>query len=102
VSDCMHTAYNITQLFQTFRFEKTRCDRTAVSAPTYDRHGHISTKSSEVPKQVRQRNIHRTVQMIVTHSWADRTSKIVERWELFREARTSRAPICVICSVSSR
>jgi len=61
VSDCIHTAYDITQSFQTFRFEKTRCDRTAVSAPTYDRHGRISTKSSDVPKQVRQRNIHRAV-----------------------------------------
>jgi len=63
---CIHTARDITQSFHTFRFEKTRCDRTAVSAPAYDCHRHISRKSSDMLRQVRQRNIQGAIQMILT------------------------------------
>ena len=102
VSNCIHAAHHINQSFESFRFKETRCDRTAISAPAHDGHRRISGKSADASKQLRQRNMDRTLQMIVTpflgrsHIYNERAPRAS------MEARKSRAPICVIWSVSSR
>ena len=61
----MHASHDITQSFESFRFKKTRRNRTAVSAPTWGCHRRVSSKSSDLPKQPRQRNKDRAIQMIL-------------------------------------
>jgi hypothetical protein len=62
----MHAAHHINQSFETFRFKETGCDRTAVPAPAYHCQRRISGNSTEALNQLRQRNMDRTLQMIVT------------------------------------
>jgi len=66
VPNCMHAAHHINQSFESFRFKETHRDRTAVSAPAYNCQRRISGNSSNLSKQLRQRNMDRTLQMIVT------------------------------------
>ena len=66
VPNCVHAAHHINQSFESFRFKETRCDRTAVSAPAYNCQRRISGNASNLSKQLRQRNMDRTHQMIVT------------------------------------
>jgi hypothetical protein len=66
VPNCMHAAHHINQSFESFRFKETRCDRTAVPAPAYNCQRRISGNPSDVSKQLRQRNMDRTLQMIMT------------------------------------
>ena len=53
----MHAAHHINQSFESFRLKETGCDRTAVSAPAYNCQRRISGNSSNVSKQLRQRNM---------------------------------------------
>ena len=66
MSNCIHAAHHIHQSFESFRFQKTRCDRTAVSAGADNGQRRTSGNSSDASKQLRQRNMDRTLEMIVT------------------------------------
>jgi hypothetical protein len=65
VPNCVHAAHHIHQSFESFRFQKTRGNRTAVSAGADHGQRRTSGNPSDATKQLRQRNMDRPLEMIV-------------------------------------
>jgi hypothetical protein len=65
VPNCIHAAHHINQSFESSRFEEARGDRTAVTARADHRQGRIAGNSSDLSKQLWQRQVNRTLQVIV-------------------------------------